>query len=395
MNLFNKAIYKNHLEHTAEGTKWGKHKYLYITPSGRYVYPYDLENTKTSNNPKLAAEKNRSKIKAASDNVYKDQIRSAHQGSALRNDNSISRSKRVDSSGWRTQSIANVSGQKYGQQIEAQKRAEEERRKNTVKTSSVAAGSKSVASNPDRNSITIKNSNTEDKKTETTTTNTGDKYKNMSEETKAWLMKGGDKEKKGKTGSSKKGGSGKKKGSSAKSSTKATKTEEQKQMGLSDDDLKKMEVNTQATDREDVLKNIALRVIRGDYGNGADRKAKLGNYYNEVQNRVNELMRSGNIQREGQSQQQTQQAQTEKKDTTSNSASISKSSTDSKKETNTHKTETQKKNAEEIQVARQLADMSGMKNSATLDLIRLYKSDSNSEKFQEKLNYLQYLLTFL
>ncbi len=310
MNLFNEAIYKNHLEHTAEGTKWGKHKYLYITPSGRYVYPYDLENTKTSSNPKLAAERNRAKIKAASDNAYKDQIRSAHQGSALRNDNSISRSKRVDSSGWRTQSIANASGQKYGQQIEAQKRAEEERRKNTAKTSGVAAGSKSVASNAaNRNTVTIKS---EEKKTETaTSTSTEDKgkYKNMSEEMKTYLekeaAKGEKKEGETKKGSGKKGGSGKKKGSSSSSKKSAsTKTQEANQMGLSDDDLKNMEVNTEATNRDEVLKNIALRVIRGDYGNGADRKAKLGNYYDEVQKRVNELMRDGSVQREGQPKQE-------------------------------------------------------------------------------------------
>ena len=335
MNLFNETIYKNHLEHSQKGQTWDKHKYLYITPSGRYVYPSDLENVKTSSNPALAKQRNARKIAAASENAYKDQIRSAHQGSALRNDNSISRSKRIDSSGWRTQAIANASGQQYSKQIEAQKRAAEARAA-AAKTSGVAAGSKSVATPATRNTITIKKTETtpakteekkttattattpktEEKKTETTTSTDGDKYKNMSEEMKEYLKKEAAKgEKKEEKSTGKKGSGGsKKKGSSSKASTK---TEEASKMGLSDDDLKNMEVNTQATDREEVLKNIALRVIRGDYGNGADRKAKLGNYYDEVQKRVNELMKSGSIQREGQPAQQTSQKTDQKASTSS------------------------------------------------------------------------------
>ena len=34
--------YRDYLEHSAKGQKWSNHKYLYITPSGRYVYPEDL-----------------------------------------------------------------------------------------------------------------------------------------------------------------------------------------------------------------------------------------------------------------------------------------------------------------------------------------------------------------
>ena len=393
MNLFNKAIYKNHLEHTAEGTKWGKHKYLYITETGRYVYPEDIAKGKSPQDYRRRQ--------------INDQIKSAHVGSTTAPKRNLAGTSGRDVSPtgknvyWKTDSQGrNRAMSSYAAEIKRNNTVSAPKKQEADKTSGVAAGSKSVASNPTtRNTITIKKTETtaskptttataktEEKKTETTTTNTGEKYKNMSEETKQWLMKNAGKdEKKEGTKSGKKGGSGKKKSSgskksSTKDSAKATKTEEQKQMGLSDDDLKKMEVNTQATDREEVLKNIALRVIRGDYGNGADRKAKLGNYYDEVQKRVNELMKSGNIQREGQSQ-------TEKKDTTSSSASTSKSSTDSKKET-TNKTETQKENAEEIQVAKQLAEMSGMKNSATLNLIKLYKSDSNSKKFKEELKIL-------
>ena len=271
MNLFNEAIYKNHLEHTAEGTKWGKHKYLYITPSGRYVYPEDVAKGKTQ-------QQFRSR-------QINDQIKSAH-------------------------SNATSSKMELTPGSELKKRAEA---RAAAKTSGVVAGSKSVASNAaNRNTVTIKS---EEKKTETaTSTLTEDKgkYKNMSEETKAWLekeaAKGEKKEGETKKGSGKKGGSGKKKGSSSSSKKSAsTKTQEANQMGLSDDDLKNMEINTEATNRDEVLKNIALRVIRGDYGNGADRKAKLGNYYDEVQKRVNELIKSGQINREGQSSQQTSQ----------------------------------------------------------------------------------------
>lgn len=37
----------------------------------------------------------------------------------------------------------------------------------------------------------------------------------------------------------------------------------------------------------------ALRAIRGDYGNGQDRKDALGEDYEQIQKRVNELMKSG------------------------------------------------------------------------------------------------------
>lgn len=37
----------------------------------------------------------------------------------------------------------------------------------------------------------------------------------------------------------------------------------------------------------------AMKVIRGDYGTGLERKLKLGSKYREIQNRVNELKRQG------------------------------------------------------------------------------------------------------
>lgn len=38
------------------------------------------------------------------------------------------------------------------------------------------------------------------------------------------------------------------------------------------------------------IEELAKEVIAGKYGNGEERKKKLGNLYNEVQNRVNEIM---------------------------------------------------------------------------------------------------------
>ncbi len=37
----------------------------------------------------------------------------------------------------------------------------------------------------------------------------------------------------------------------------------------------------------------AMKVIRGDYGIGQERKNKLGDKYQTIQNRVNELKREG------------------------------------------------------------------------------------------------------
>lgn len=46
--------------------------------------------------------------------------------------------------------------------------------------------------------------------------------------------------------------------------------------------------NTQSTPN---IEELARAVIRGEYGNGQERKDKLGNLYNEVQAKVNEILR--------------------------------------------------------------------------------------------------------
>jgi hypothetical protein len=45
-----------------------------------------------------------------------------------------------------------------------------------------------------------------------------------------------------------------------------------------------------ATDTEFDLEEMATKVIRGEFGNGADRKELLGDSYAEIQKRVNEIL---------------------------------------------------------------------------------------------------------
>lgn len=295
MNLFNEAIYKNHLEHTAAGTKWGKHKYLYITPSGRYVYPEDVQNGKS------AKEFRKQQIN--------DQIKSAHQGSQPKSvkygstEYYVNNSKGYNSMGRKGTTLNTISSMDYQKKL----------KESTAKTSGTAAGSKSVATNSsDRNSISIKKT----ENASSTETKDNSKYKNMSEETKAWLekeaAKGEKKEEDGKKKGSgnKKSGSGKKgsSGSSKKSSSKTERetasqtggttraaTEESKELGLTEEDLNNMEINTEATNRDEVIKNLALKVIRGDFGNGPERKEKLGKFYGEIQKRVNEMLKEKKV----------------------------------------------------------------------------------------------------
>ena len=42
--------------------------------------------------------------------------------------------------------------------------------------------------------------------------------------------------------------------------------------------------------RPDDVDALARAVIRGDYGNGAERKRRLGSLYDAVQARVNEIL---------------------------------------------------------------------------------------------------------
>ena len=55
------------------------------------------------------------------------------------------------------------------------------------------------------------------------------------------------------------------------------------------DNMKKEELTGEVLSGKEIIDILGKRVIRGDYGNGADRKNKLGELYSIVQKRVNEL----------------------------------------------------------------------------------------------------------
>ena len=53
--------------------------------------------------------------------------------------------------------------------------------------------------------------------------------------------------------------------------------------------MKKEDLTGKVLSGDEIINILAKRVIKGDYGAGADRKKKLGALYSIVQNRVNEL----------------------------------------------------------------------------------------------------------
>lgn len=230
MNLFNKAIYSKHLEHS-KGTNPGKYKYLYIK-NGRYIYPEDLE-------------------KADRAAKQEAQIRSAHQGDVARNKTSR----------------PTTSGTKYGSDDYYKQNG-----KNINTRSAFTPPSKeekketSTAAKPTTPT-------TEEKKTDKDT----------------------EKKKTSKKSNTKKTSTRKKENTSTNSKTSNSQavSSEAKALGLTDSDIAALEtsIDSTATDRNTVIQNLALKVIRGDFGNGQDRKNKLGKYYTEIQNRVNQLMK--------------------------------------------------------------------------------------------------------
>ena len=57
------------------------------------------------------------------------------------------------------------------------------------------------------------------------------------------------------------------------------------------DDMRKEELTGDILTGAEIIEILAKRVIKGDYGNGQERREKLGNLYSVVQSRVNELCR--------------------------------------------------------------------------------------------------------
>lgn len=61
-------------------------------------------------------------------------------------------------------------------------------------------------------------------------------------------------------------------------------------------DVVKEEKKTQTSSVQSIngsLEQKAIAVIRGTYGNGLERKQKLGDEYTVIQNKVNEMYREG------------------------------------------------------------------------------------------------------
>lgn len=57
------------------------------------------------------------------------------------------------------------------------------------------------------------------------------------------------------------------------------------------DDMRKEELTGDILTGAEIVEILAKRVIKGDYGNGQERREKLGDLYSVVQSRVNELCR--------------------------------------------------------------------------------------------------------
>lgn len=75
----------------------------------------------------------------------------------------------------------------------------------------------------------------------------------------------------------------------------ATPESDKKESGLSDSQNQTpvtSPAESNAATSGDIEEN-ARRVIRGEFGNGKERKAKLGTSYSEIQNKVNEMYRQG------------------------------------------------------------------------------------------------------
>lgn len=315
MNTDMKAVYKKYLEHSAKGQTWGKHKYIAIK-NGRYIYPEDLQkggsrpvgrernvvgsmtvkksqtpisSTRGGSTPSGTASGKKQLIATprVTDRakLQEAQIRSAHQGSSASQRNRINqindqiRSAHVN---------ATSSKMELTPGSELKKRAEE--RKAKLNSTSNKTKEQEIAEQIKRNnSGTISEKKEEPKKEEPATTTTTSTTETTTEEKKSGSGKGGGKKGSGSKKSSKKEDTTK----TEQTTTPASASEEAKALGLSEDDIKLLDSNIDinATDRDTVIRNLALRVIKGDFGNGADRQTKLGKYYTEIQKKVNELMK--------------------------------------------------------------------------------------------------------
>lgn len=265
MNTDMKAIYKKHLEHSAKGQSWGKHKYVAIK-NGRYIYPEDLQKSNGLNYSKQMEAQKRAeeskRVKKTAAEILNKKERPGVTGQTTM--------KTV------IQDTARRKQAKAANQIDRSRQ--------------IKSAEQEIAEQIKRNnSGTISKKKEEPKKEEPATTTTTSTTETTTEEKKSGSGKGGGKKGSGSKKSSKKEDTTK----TEQTTTPASASEEAKALSLSEDDIKLLDSNidTTATDRDTVIRNLALRVIKGDFGNGADRRTKLGKYYTEIQKKVNELMK--------------------------------------------------------------------------------------------------------
>ena len=330
MNVFNESIYRSHLEHSQKGQTWSKHKYIAIK-NGRYIYPEDLQKggttAKVNSTQAIGNRQLRSKTpeeKAA----YKDYVnrKAAHQGYTAYKNNQAKeaykqqqRSQQINNQIKSAHSNATSSKMELTPGSELKKRAEQRKAASQIntqiksahqgsvgtRTNSVQSPAKSAALQKQIDATAKRKEDAakaaeEAKKKEEAAANPTTTSTTTTEEKKSGSSKG--------KGGGKKGSGSKKSSSKKEDTTKKTEqqnqqnqqnqtpesaSEEAKALGLSDDDIKLLDSNidVNATDRDTVIKNLALRVIKGDFGNGTDRKTKLGKYYAEIQKKVNEIMK--------------------------------------------------------------------------------------------------------
>ena len=252
------------LEHTAAGTQWSKHRYLYITPSGRYVYPEDVKN---GGGAKYGSREYEQMTARSGKTI--------NTRSAMPTKTTVTKTVKPSTASTKTATKTPTST-------------------SVNKTNQAAAqiAKKSTSSNTTQNK-------TEDKKNEEKLTIPSLGTSNQT--------------------TSKKSTS--KKSTKKKSSEKSTVSQEAQNLNLTEDDIKLLSSNidTNATSREDVINGVALKVIRGDFGNGKDRQEKLGRFYGIIQARVNELMKT----MRGQNQAKKNTSKKVKKTTTKNTSSKS------------------------------------------------------------------------
>lgn len=220
---------KNFLVHTAKGTTWDKHKYLYKDSNGNYVYPEDVKNAKYGTTQyDMMTSKNGKTI-----------------NSKESSNRTIKTTPKLSAKGAKTSSV-----------------------NKTNQTASQIANKNNSTSNDDID----------------------ERIKKAISDYEANKKK--EEEAKKKEKATKKKSTTKK--STTKKKTSSKLADEARNLNLSEEDLKLLtsNIDTNAKNRVDVINSLALKVIRGDFGNGQERKDKLGQFYREIQTRVNELIKT-------------------------------------------------------------------------------------------------------